>query len=210
MTTILKKEWAIGFWIILLVFLCMTIVTISGISPVLISIFGGLFLFSYLVQVDERSKMNVHLASLAIDRKTIVRGRYLFFALFMLVMVASGFLFNKLTPFALPQGVFLEPISLTKSVLILALFLFLISILLPIFYYFRYNVATLITMFFVIPSSVILLVILGWEEGSLSNWLSQQTLISKFTLLTLGFVLLVYWLSYKLSVAIFQNKDLHA
>lgn len=210
MTTILKKEWTIGFWIILVTFFIMAVTTIGGVHPVQLPFLGGLFLLTYLFGTDERSKMSLHIASLPIDRKTIVQGRYLILGLFMSTMVVAGFLFNKLTPLTFPEGVVLEQISLAESAIVLTLFLFLSSLLLPIFYYFRYNIAAFIAIFFTVPSAAFLFGILRWGEGSLSNWLIENIFVATYAALALCLAILIYWLSCKLSVKIFEKKDLHA
>lgn len=210
MTTILKKEWTISFWIISTMFIAMAVTTIGGVHPVYIPFLGNIFLFAHLFQTDEKSKMNIHLASLPIDRKTIVQGRYLFIGLFILSMVIFGFLFNKLTLVLTPDWDGYRPISFIESIITLTIILLLCSFLIPVFYYFRYNIAALIYIFSALPVAVFLFGIVLLGEGSLSNWLDKNSLIVKYTPLAFCFTIFAYWLSYKISVAIFEKKDLHA
>lgn len=210
MTTILKKEWTIGFWIIAAMFITMAVTTIGGVHPVQIPFLGGFLLFTHLFQTDEKSKMNIHLASLPIDRKTIVRGRYLFIGLFILGMVTFGFIFNQLTLILTPDWVGYQPISLTESIIVLTMILLPFSFLMPGFYYLRYNIAALISILILFPLAVFLFGIVLLGEGSLANWLDENILIAKYAPLAFCFAIVAYWLSFKLSVKIFEKKDLHA
>lgn len=209
MTTILKKEWTIGFWIIAAMFITMAVTTIGGVHPVQIPFLGGFMLFIHLFQTDEKSKMNIHLASLPIDRKTIVRGRYLFIGLFIFGMVTFGFLFNQLTLVLTPDWPGYQPISLTESIIVLTMIILLCSFLIPGFYYFRFNIAALIYTLSILPVVVFLFGIVLLGEGSLANWLDKNLLIAKYAPFAFCFALVTYWLSYKVSVVIFEKKNLH-
>lgn len=206
MTTILRKEWTLNAFFILFMFLLIFLFGLGKLQPTNLPYIGVATLLAQLFQIDEKSKMNVHLASLPIERKVIVRGRYALFGLFALSMVIFGGLVNK----AVAVSASIPPFPLADSVLVLSSLLALLALFLPIFYRFAFNIA-----FFVAISSIGFLgigsfMLLFSNEGFLVNWLTEHVLLEKYIPIALGLAILLFWLSYKLSVAIFEKKELHA
>lgn len=210
MTTILKKEWTISFWLILTILILTSLASHGGMTPLQLPIMGTVILLSHLFQTDEKSKMNVYLSSLPIERKVIVRGRYIFLGLFLFGVVTFGFLTNKMIPNVFPDLGLIQQYSPVKSSLVCTIILMLLSFLLPIYYRFTFNVATLTFIVSAVLLSFGLFVFLFWREGLLSNWLMEHIFQEKYVPLALGLAILLFGLSYKVSVAIFKKKELHA
>ena len=210
LTTILKKEWTISFWFIMIVLILTSLTILGGGSPLHLTFIFTIILLSHLFQTDEKSKVNVYLASLPIERKVIVRGRYIFLALFVLGMVTFGFLANKLIPNLSPTIEWSQQFTIVVSALVCTILLILLSFILPIFYRFTFGIATLIFMGSVGFLSLLFFVSLLWKEGFLVNWLNEHIFSANYIPPALGLAILLFGLSYRVSVAIFQRKELHA
>ena len=209
MTTILKKEWTISFWLILAVLLIFIPVSNFLGSPINLPFMGIFILLFHLFQTDEKSKMNVYLTSLPIEKKIIVRGRYIFFSLFVLTIVVFQFFTNKLIH-TFPQIVRGQPFTLAQALLFLIIILILFSFWLPIYYRFTFNIATLIFITSLFLGGFGLFVLLFSNEGFLSDWLMEYILLEKYIPLALGLAILIFGLSYRVSVAIFERKEFYA
>ena len=210
MTTILKKEWTISFWFTIIVLFLISLTTLGGGAPLHLTFIFTIILLSHLFQTDEKSKVNVYLASLPIERKVIVRGRYIFLALFVLGMVTFGFLANKLIPNLSTTIEWSQQFTIVVSALVCTILLILLSFILPIFYRFTFGIATLIFIGSVGFLSLLSFVSLFWKEGFLVNWLNEHIFSANYIPLALGIAILLFWLSYKISVAIFEKKELRA
>lgn len=207
MATILKKEWSIGLWFILAMYICMTF-SIGGVSPIQLTFLGSILLFPHLFQVDGKSKMNLHFLSLPIERKTIVYGRYLFLGLYTLSLIILGYLFNQLTIlFSLDWASF-TAISIYESAFLFAAILFVFSCFLPTFYLFRYNIAALITVLMVFLM-FITYTIFTFGVSALNHNVTESLSIIQYAPVALLLSILIYWLSCQLSIWIFERKDLH-
>ena len=210
MTTILKKEWAISFWFILIVLVLTSLTTLGGTTPLHLTFMFTIILLSHLFQTDEKSKMNVYLASLPIERKEIVRGRYIFLALFVLSMITFGSLLNILIPNLLPTIEWSQQFTIVESALVCTILLILLSFILPIYYRFSFGIATLIFIVSVGFLSLVFFVSLFWNEGFLVNWLTEYFFSANYIPPAIGLAIILFWLSYNISVAIFEKKDFHA
>lgn len=205
MTTILKKEWTISFWFIMIVLIVTSLTTLGGMAPLQLTFMFTIILLSHLFQTDEKSKINVYLASLPIERKVIVRGRYIFLALFVLGMVTFGSLIPNLSP----TIEWSQQFTIVESALVCTILLILLSFILPVYYRFTFGIATLIFMGSVGFLSLLFFVSLFWKEGFLVNWLNEHIFSANYIPLALSISILLFWLSYKISVAIFEKKELH-
>lgn len=206
MTTILKKEWTISFWFIMIVLIVTSLTTLGGMAPLQLTFMFTIILLSHLFQTDEKSKINVYLASLPIERKVIVRGRYIFLALFVLGMVTFG----SLIPNLFPTTEWSHQFTIIESALVCTILLILLSFILPIYYRFTFGIATLIFMGSVGFLSLLFFVSLFWIEGFLVNWLNEHIFSANYIPPALGLAILLFCLSYKISVAIFERKELNA
>lgn len=209
MTTILKKEWTISFWFIMIVLIVTSLTTLGGMAPLQLTFMFTIILLSHLFQTDEKSKINVYLASLPIERKVIVRGRYIFLALFVLGMVTFGSFANKLIPNLSPTIEWSQQFTIGESALVCTILLILLSFILPIYYRFTIGIATIIFMGSVGFLSLLFFVSLLWKEGFLVNWLNEHIFSANYIPPALGLAILLFCLSYKISVAIFEKKELH-
>lgn len=206
MTTILKKEWTIAFWFMLFMLLFIFIFGLWKLPLNNLPFIGTILLLSTLFQTDEKSKMNVYLASLPIERKIIVRGRYVLLSLFALTMVIFGLLVNKMVSVSASK----PPFPLADSVLVLIILLALLSLFLPIFYRFTFNIAFLVAGGSIVLLGIGLFMLLFSNEGFLADWLTEHVFLEKYIPIALGLAILLFLLSYKISVLIFEKKELHA
>src|SRR5690606_27921629 len=117
----------------------------------------------------EKSKMNVYLASLPIERKIIIRGRYVLFSLFALAMVVFGLLVNKMVSVSAST----LPFPLADSVLVFISLLALLSLFFPIFYRFTFNMAALISFSTIVLLAIGLFMLLFSNDAFLADWLTK-------------------------------------
>ena len=171
----------------------------------------------YPFALGEKSNMDALYATLGADRKTVVKGRYIFSLLLdafaiVFVMVFSLIALIIMGFFGGFAGVVLTEI-LGATLAIAVLFMFVQSIQIPIFFKFGYAKARLFSIlpFFLISASVAFFVMnaqgSGMPEGvntSVQNFMNNGLAVAAAAIIILAAMILV---SYKLSLSFYMKRE---
>ena len=173
----------------------------------------GTMFASYPFAVGEKCNMDALYATLSVDRKTVVLGRYVFAMLFnvlailcSVILASAGLLISQTTRSADSAGD-----TLLAIVLIAALFAVIQAIQLPIYFRYGYSKAKFFSMmpFAAIMVSYTMFTIIGKDSGlsgkvnEIFSGLNGGGLIA----LIVFIVFLALLVSYSLSLSFYQKRE---
>ncbi|MDR0380375.1 MAG: ABC-2 transporter permease [Oscillospiraceae bacterium] len=183
---------------------------LSGIG---VGLMVGTLSLSYPFAVGEKSNMDALYIALAVSRRTVVTGRYIFVLLVDLCAVVFSCLFSLAASFILPgMGVSLDTGGAFAGLAVLAaLFVLIQTMQLPIFFKFGYTKAKIAS---VMPFVFIMAVTaagLASSPGGLAERMSAALAWAAdtpaaYVLACLAFLAFVF-ASYRLSLAFYKRRD---
>lgn len=175
----------------------------------------GTMFISYPFAIGENNNMDALYTTMAVNRKTVVAGRYLFALALDLCCIAFAFMFAAVGLITARQIQFeVSSDDITQTIAVLAaVFILVQAIQLPIFFKFGYSKAKFFT---IIPFCVIMVgyfIVTGFAKKilDLQNLTRLGEFISKnqvFIILTAVAVLcILVYISYNLSLMFYKKRE---
>ncbi|NMO98032.1 ABC-2 transporter permease [Paenibacillus lemnae] len=192
-------------WIVILYLVVFSTVFIPrmDMSMYFVGIYTAIGSIMLATMVDIKNHNHRFLITLPINRKHIVKAKYLTAIAYMLFAVFSSFGIHWLTIRLFPL---LDKPNYTFNDIIISIgiILLLISVYMPLFYALSHKSAAVINAVFLVA-----LIVLAQPAAQFIHWLSEESQWqSPITLFVYPGILLLFLVSYLVSVKLFSRRDI--
>jgi hypothetical protein len=203
-------------YIVLFAVMALFLTMVSGniSSGIGVGMMLGTMFIGYPFALSEKSNMDALYATLSVNRKTVVLGRYMFALVFNVcamslcfVLASVGLLGARVADFGNEVG------EVLWIVLLLAvLFAVIQAIQLPLYFKFGYTKAKFLSLipFVAIMAGYVAFISMGSDNGSLNNLNNVLTEICNDGIVIVPVVLALFFIifvSYRLSLVFYENRD---
>jgi hypothetical protein len=173
----------------------------------------GTLFASYPFALCEKSNLDALYTTLSVNRRTVVRGRYLFTLALDLCIIAALFAVAVTFIFIRNETVSGEDVieALTVAAVIFALTIVIQAVQFPIYFKFGYTKAKLLSLvpFFALMAAYFLLTSIARESALLNRLyeLSERLKTGGIITLALLGVIIAAYVSYRLSLSFYKKRE---